>query len=793
MKPAFQLLASSRMTKLAAGAGVTLVVISLVLQLPLRWEQMLGADESVLTSMASVQNFQANYSDWKAAYERSGGDRYLILALGWSRGLSTEFTSAKGEAAFDLIDQSVAVEVKGLPEESVAEVWLVDNQPGPQRSVMPEPGDTMVRIGQIKTQSGVGRLQAGLDRETFANFNLDLVVISKADQAPDTGGILFGTPSLFQRLYRSVSNNRLGIPVYPSPKEAAMRAGLGFNLFPTTSQNAESSNSLNFGQLIQEGAEIFFNEKFEGNGRTCGTCHRLENNFTIDPEFIATLPPDDPLFVAEFTPALNSELNGGRVFENPTLMRQAGLIVENLDGFDDLSNKFVMRGVPHILSLRFSLKPSILDGTTRPPNERTGWSGDGAPGSGTLRDFATGAVTQHFTKTLARQPGADFRLPNDRELDALEAYQLSVGRPQELALLLTLFKNRDVTAGQGLFLGKGKCNLCHFNAGANIILTNMNGNFNTGVEDFPSPFADLGQPLPRDGGFGRTANGDGKGGFGDGTFNTPSLIEAGDTEPLFHNHISDTLESAVAFYSGDEFNNSPAGQFIGGINLNDTENFQVTAFLYVLNVLENIRVVNSLLLKALATLNRGTANEILEIAIAESDDAVESMADAKVQQDVVGILEQAKGRIENAQRTPLGFIRTIEISMALIKLEQARSSLILFGITKQQAESAEQETAPSTYALFQNFPNPFNPATEIRFQLPEASHVVVRIFNALGQEIRRLEDRQYEAGVHSVRWDGKNNAGNAVSSGIYIYQLQAVDPLNGTGKFSQVKKMNLLR
>ncbi|MGH7455157.1 MAG: FlgD immunoglobulin-like domain containing protein, partial [bacterium] len=425
--------------------------------------------------------------------------------------------------------------------------------------------------------------------------------------------------------------------------------------------------------------------------------------------------------------------------------------------------------------------------------QRTGWSGDGAPGGGTLRDFATGAVVQHFTKTLNRQSGVDFRLPNDHELDALEAYQLSVGRPQELALALTFFKNRDVTAGQVLFLGKGKCNLCHFNAGANIILTNMNGNFNTGVEEVPSPFAGLGQPLPRDGGFGRTANGDGKGGFGNGTFNTPSIIEAGDTEPNFHNNISAELDSAVAFYSGDEFNNSPAGQLIGGIDLNDTENFQVTAFLYVLNVLENIRGVNGLLLKALSTFNFGNASELLEIAIAESDDAVESMADAKVQEEVVGILNQAKARIENARTTRFGIIRTIEISRALVNLEQARSSLILFGLTKQQAESAEKEAAPSTYALFQNYPNPFNPSTEIRFQLPEASHVTVRIFNALGQEIRRLEDRQYEAGVHSVRWDGKDNAGNAVSSGVYLYQLQAVDILKGAGKFSQVKKMNLLR
>ncbi|MGH7208857.1 MAG: hypothetical protein ACREIL_05680, partial [Nitrospiraceae bacterium] len=56
--------------------------------------------------------------------------------------------------------------------------------------------------------------------------------------------------------------------------------------------------------LIAKGERIFFNETFNGNGRTCGTCHRAEANFAIDPAFIATLPDNDPLFVAEFNPDL---------------------------------------------------------------------------------------------------------------------------------------------------------------------------------------------------------------------------------------------------------------------------------------------------------------------------------------------------------------------------------------------------------------------------------------------------------------------------------------------------------
>jgi hypothetical protein len=100
---------------------------------------------------------------------------------------------------------------------------------------------------------------------------------------------------------------------------------------------------------------------------------------------------------------------------------------------------------------------------------------------------------------------------------------------------------------------------------------------------------------------------------------------------------------------------------------------------------------------------------------------------------------------------------------------------------------AETETGiPESCALFQNYPNPFNPETEIGFQLPEANHVVVKIFNTLGEEIRTLVEAPYEAGHHRVRWDGKDKNGNPVASRIYLYQLQA-------GDFSQVRKMALLR
>jgi hypothetical protein len=93
---------------------------------------------------------------------------------------------------------------------------------------------------------------------------------------------------------------------------------------------------------------------------------------------------------------------------------------------------------------------------------------------------------------------------------------------------------------------------------------------------------------------------------------------------------------------------------------------------------------------------------------------------------------------------------------------------------------------PESYALLPNYPNPFNPETEIRFQLPQAGFVVIKIFNILGEEIRTLADAQYDAGYHRVRWDGKDKNGKSVASGVYLYQLRA-------GRFSQVKKMGLIR
>ncbi len=377
--------------------------------------------------------------------------------------------------------------------------------------------------------------------------------------------------------------------------------------------------------LIAKGERIFFNETFNGNGRTCGTCHRTEANFSINPAFIATLPDDDPLFVAEFNPDLKFN------FENPKLMREFGLILENVDGFNDLENKFVMRGVPHVLSLRTSV--------ASPQGPRTGWSGDGSP-DGTLRSFATGAVIQHFTKTLSRVPDVDFRLPTEAELDALEAFMLSLGRQADVTLPLPL-KGIVPKRGQEIFLDNslGKCNLCHVNAGATANLGGANLgniNFNTGVEDLPDQPPDLtDEKVPPDDGFGRP---------GDGTFNIPPLVEAADTGPFFHNNAIRTIEGAVGFYDGESFNNSPAGRLLGGIELDGTQIEAIAAFLRVLNVLENIRVSIELLEASVESRfpDPAEAKELLERAVQETDDSIRVLTEAGLHPEAVSHLQAAR-------------------------------------------------------------------------------------------------------------------------------------------------------
>jgi len=106
--------------------------------------------------------------------------------------------------------------------------------------------------------------------------------------------------------------------------------------------------------------------------------------------------------------------------------------------------------------------------------------------------------------------------------------------------------------------------------------------------------------------------------------------------------------------------------------------------------------------------------------------------------------------------------------------------------TPAQADPWQARSRPLQYELSANYPNPFNPETVIRFELPHSSLVRLQIYDLHGRLVRSLLTGTAAAGRHSIRWDGTDTSGHRVSSGVYLYRLQA-------GAFVQTRRMLLLR
>ena len=95
-------------------------------------------------------------------------------------------------------------------------------------------------------------------------------------------------------------------------------------------------------------------------------------------------------------------------------------------------------------------------------------------------------------------------------------------------------------------------------------------------------------------------------------------------------------------------------------------------------------------------------------------------------------------------------------------------------------------TVPTTFALHSAYPNPFNPITTLRYNLPEDAQVTLTIYDLIGREVTQLVNTTQEAGYRSVQWNATDKTGKPVSAGVYLYQIQAQD-------FIETKKMVLLK
>ena len=110
-------------------------------------------------------------------------------------------------------------------------------------------------------------------------------------------------------------------------------------------------------------------------------------------------------------------------------------------------------------------------------------------------------------------------------------------------------------------------------------------------------------------------------------------------------------------------------------------------------------------------------------------------------------------------------------------------------LTDVEEASKTETPVPMKCALYPNTPNPFNATTTIRFSVPEApTSVHLDIYDLLGQRVRTLVDREVEAGTYAVRWDGRDELGRNVSSGVYLVQLMVDE-----GRWARSRKITLMR
>ena len=374
-----------------------------------------------------------------------------------------------------------------------------------------------------------------------------------------------------------------------------------------------------------QGRTLFEKETFLGNGRTCATCHRSQDDFGLTAVRVASLPANDPLFIHELNvnrivvnaggSVLSSSVNGtqpsdfflsgsitgslsgassavvlagsgtnyfilggtnlnmpgnvlsdtngnkgtlvsftlgtldGMNLENSTLMRGGrALILENINGFTQAP---FMRGSPPLVNALHTA-PYGLSGEFM-----------------NLRDFSTGAVRQHFPRSINRVAGVDFRDPTTAELQALEAFQQSLLGPTngvfDDANRFARFATTEAQKrGRDLFFGAARCAVCHdgkalaTSSGEFGTSLGANESFNTGVANLLINTQD-GLPTEQD--IGQPAN--------SRRFSTPGLFGVRKTAPYFHDHSKPDLTEAILFYDSTQFKQSPAALQIGAGNLFD--------------------------------------------------------------------------------------------------------------------------------------------------------------------------------------------------------------------------------
>ena len=168
-----------------------------------------------------------------------------------------------------------------------------------------------------------------------------------------------------------------------------------------------------------------------------------------------------------------------------------------------------------------------------------------------------------------------------------------------------------------------------------------------------------------------------------------------------------------------------------------------------------------------------------------------AFATPQVLSDEAGVLTViAHGDVVSEGEVPLSLVfrATTEIENTVIEITDSQTYDSEFGFNRLVLPAPVQlQTRPEAFALANNYPNPFNPATTIKYALPQVADVELTVYNVVGQPVRTLVAEHQSAGRYVVEWDATNGSGHSLASGMYFYRLEA------GGEFHEVKKMLLLK
>jgi len=215
-----------------------------------------------------------------------------------------------------------------------------------------------------------------------------------------------------------------------------------------------------------------------------------------------------------------------------------------------------------------------------------------------------------------------------------------------------------------------------------------------------------------------------------------------------------------------------------------------TAFDWVSSALDTINITQSNLADtytlqwdASTDVDGDTINYLIyaKIGLYPTED-VEEITDTTFQLIYEEILEHVfEGRPVNGATVSLN----VKATDGIDTVDVTGDNRVIY-VNRYEYLSTEGEGVPVEFALHENYPNPFNPTTTLRFDLPEVSSTTLTIYNMLGQKVRTFNYQNTSAGYHSVKWNATNDYGDPVGAGVYLYQLQTKD-------FVKTRKMVLLK